>query len=539
MATAPALESKAPERPTWIRHGAALAPACLAAALVYGNALGTFFTPDDIVSLSRAAGLEPTPLTFRPLSAVLASRIEYATFGLAPLGYHAVNFMLHLVNVVGVYALALRLSGRSGLAQAASILFATSGIAFTPLHWASGIGDLLACGLLLGATLLHLQARSSGRPTFRWAAALVAFAAALAKETAIAWPLVIAALEWRGGFRPTQPREEGSTLRQRLVPAGAMGLATFLWVNVSRVVPGTDPAYALSIAPGHLARNLGTYVWWCVGIGSPIRDAVAAVDPKVWPTGLVVAGAIVASLRLQRREQPRLFEVGVAWLFAFLLPVLPLAHHTYLYYLYIPWVGGAVSAAALGARAMSALPKRMMSASPQRIVVPIALAAFVAIEGRNVAFRERATFDALPVDRTMRDAMLLSHALPALLEAGLPPGTRVGFVNPAPRPSLDVITGMPTREVDRAQRTSYYPLEAVMMEGKTLHLFVPGLAYAGFDRTIPPGWEDVECFLFEQRGYLRRWGRGRDALKRQAEYLASMGRQPEGEPTVPSARTVP
>jgi hypothetical protein len=309
-----------------------------------------------------------------------------------------------------------------------------------------------------------------------------------------------------------------------------MAIASFLWIGLSRGEVAVDPSgpYALTLDAGHLARNLLTYLRWCVALASPIRDAVAAPDPTLGSAGLIVLAALLAGVWALRDERPRTFEMGVAWLLAFLLPVLPLARHTYLYYLYVPWVGGAIAAAAVGAWLLAPLPRRALAAA--------ALAAFALIEGRNVSLREHATFDALPVDRTMREAMLLGNAIPALRAAGLPESTRVGFVNPAPRPSIDVTTGQATRDEVRSERVSYYPLEAAMLNGKSLRLFLPGLVYAGFAAGVPRDWEDVECFLFEQRGYLRPWGSGPAALQRQAEYLATLGRQAEAESTLTRVR---
>jgi hypothetical protein len=180
---------------------------------------------------------------------------------------------------------------------------------------------------------------------------------------------------------------------------------------------------------------------------------------------------------------------------------------------------GAALALAAGARAaLARLPRPLASAAGL-----LALAGFALIETRNGALRERATRDALPVDRTVRDAALLSNALPALRAAGLPAGTAVGFVNPIPRRRFDLVTGAPTREQDLGQRAPYLPLEAALRGGETLRLFLPGLVDRGFATTIPREWTDVECFLFEQRGYLERWGRGANALMRQGEFQLAAG----------------
>src|SRR5262245_62002029 len=146
--------------PAWARQLRLLAPALVAAIVVHHGGLATYFTPDDVVSLSRAAGLEPSALDVHPLYSGLAFRLRHALLGLEPFGYHAFNLIVHLVNAGLVYALALRITERSVIASAAAVVFAASGIAFTPLHWVSGVCDLLACVLLLAATLLHVEGRA-------------------------------------------------------------------------------------------------------------------------------------------------------------------------------------------------------------------------------------------------------------------------------------------------------------------------------------------------------------------------------------------
>ena len=148
---------------------------------------------------------------------------------------------------------------------------------------------------------------------------------------------------------------------------------------------------------------------------------------------------------------------------------------------------------------------------------------FVLVERHQAVVRANATRDHLPVDRTIRDSELLKHALAGLSAANLAPGTRVGFVNPLPRARFDLTTGAPTSADSMDSRTSYLPLEAAMRGGETLALFVPELRYAGFASTIPPEWDDVECFYYDQRGWLKRWGRGQQALLRQEELLRAAG----------------
>jgi hypothetical protein len=504
-----------------------LAPAWLASAWIQRRALGTFFTADDLVALARAAGIENTPVTFRPVSAALAPRLEYAVFGLEPTGYHAVNLGLHLAATAGVYALALRFGAGRGVATAAGFLFACSGIAFTPLHAASGIGDLLACVLLLAATLAHIQGRLQARGWWLWAAAAIASVAVLAKESAIAWPLAVLAYERFATPRPTNWKA--------ILPSITMGLATLLWLVAGQGLSGweTSGAYSLEFSPTHLMTNLATYARWCAAVGTPIRDIVAAADPKSRLAGFIVLVVFALLLRSELRRPQYPIALGAVWWFAFLLPVLPLAHHTYLYYLYVPWAGGAIAVAAAGAALLGEI--RLLDVRPAAVA---ALAAYFVAEAYGIAAREGMTLDALPADRTLREATLLAHALPALRAAALPPGTVVGFVNPVPRQAFTLPRLPAGSGASGSERVEYVPLEAALRGGRAIKLFASGVVDSGFAVTIPPGWERVECFLYEQRGWLRRWGHGQEALMRQAELQAASGRWAAAESSFARVRSL-
>ena len=517
---------KSPVFERGLAHAWAVAPALLAALIVFHRATGVFFAADDLVALARTANLEPTPPTFRPLSAVLAFRIEHALFGLDPFGYHVVNLALHLTAVIGVYALAHALARRRGVAAVAALLFAISGIAFTPVHWVSGIGDLLACNLLLAATLVYRQGRQQDRTELLAAAVALACAAMLAKEVAIAWPLLVAYLEWRN-----RPAPERAPV---LWPAGLAALAMGGWWAFTRPHDPGGGAYAATWTPGHLVPNLLTYLKWSVAIWDPHRDRLAAVDPDAWVIGTLVGVGALLAVRQARDAWPRTLECGLVWFLAFLLPVLPLVHHTYLYYLYVPWAGMTMAVAALGAQGLERLPVRVATAAALAALLAVTL-----VEGRGVDLRQRATIDNLPADRTLRESLLLGNVTTALRAAALPSGTEIGFVNPVGRPRFDLIRVAPTRALDFDERRSYLPLEQVLKDGRALRLFTPGLVSRGFAATIPPEWSNVECFLYEQRGYLRSWGRGPAALMRQGAWQDSLGEHAAAESSFTRARALP
>jgi len=249
-----------------------------------------------------------------------------------------------------------------------------------------------------------------------------------------------------------------------------------------------------------------------------VPDRIAAVDPTSWRVAIPAVVLLAVAVAPLPQHARRAAFLPIVWWLAFLLPVLPLAHHNYLYYLYVPWIGGAIAGAVIG----RALLERL---GPRARMLPglASVAAFVFLQARNVQTRATATRDALPVDPIVRGAMLLHNSIPVLQAAHFMPGTRIGFVNPVPRARVDLITGAPTRPEDLTSRHSYFPLEAAMRGGETLRLFVPNVVYLGFAATIPRAWENAECFYYEQRGWLQPWGRGQQALMRQAEVQTTAG----------------
>jgi hypothetical protein len=493
---------------------AALPSALLLTLLVHWPALRTFFAQDDLVFLARATGLEPSPVSFwRVLSGTPRWRLFHALFGLNPLPYHLANLLLHLGNVALVYAVARRLAMPRGAAWAAAVLFGASGIAFTPLHWATGFMEIFAATWALAALLLFLAARGAGaarsaeereRPGLLWVSALAVLAAGLSKEATILLPLVLVAADRRLGACVPRARS--------LIPA-AVTAVLFVAVYAATFRSAEHlggAAYALSVSPAFIARNLATYLRWTAAIWNPVRDAVAGADPRALPLGLAVAAAAVLVLVSQWRASRHPEELGAIWFLALLAPVLPLAHHTYLYYLYVPWAGACWLAAAAGTR----LARRLPALLPLLLG---AVLAFAAVEARGVRVRETAMTGPFAADRTIRESTILANVLASLDSARLAPGARVAFVNPAPKEHVSATGGT------LGSPAAYNPFEQALRGGLALQVFRPAVRCLGVVDTLPRGWEDVEVFLYDPDGRSRHLGHGGQALSALGDFARQTG----------------
>ncbi|MBI2823474.1 MAG: tetratricopeptide repeat protein [Planctomycetia bacterium] len=165
--------------------------------------------------------------------------IEYHLWGLAPLGYHAVNVLLHAVNALLVWRLLCRL-GVPG-AWLAAALFAVHPVHVESVAWVTERKNVLSLALALSSMLCYLrfapwmaidEGESPGaRRYYYWALAL--FAVALLSKTAVVTlPAVLLVLCWwkRGAIA----RRDVVALAPFFALAVAMGLVT-VWVESGHV----------------------------------------------------------------------------------------------------------------------------------------------------------------------------------------------------------------------------------------------------------------------------------------------------------------
>ena len=528
-------KSAAPARPERARPLALRLPPREATALawslpllvtiaVHGQAVRTFFAADDVTFLSRASGIAPTPWTLaRPLSEGVTWHLLYAAFRLNPLPYHLFLFALHLVNTALVFAIARRLTGGLGAACAAAVLFGASAIVFTPLHWTSCLVELQVSTFTLAAFLVYLRARDGAkaaepapprvatdpqaagvsRPLI-WLSALLGLAAVLSKESVILFPLAFLVADRRSGLFTPHLR----TVIPGAIAAAGYGLAFALLIRTIKYV-GTE-AYGMTASPSFLMFNFATYLRWLVALTDPLPDLKAVVHTEALATGAMVALAALVLLAISFRAKRHPEEVGAAWFLIFLLPVVPLEHHTYLYYLYLPWAGACWTIAAAGQRLVNRAPL------PLAIVAALALVGFAALQARAVRARESRMSGYYPADRTIRDSMILKNIVGGLDTLGYAPGTAFVFANPAPRVHRPLAGSGPIVY-------SYMPFDAALRDGETLRLFAPTWKSLDVVERVPREWEDREIVLFNGDGKLWRIGRGGRALTELGYRLMPLG----------------
>ncbi len=216
--------------------------------------------------------------------------IECRLWGLAPVGYHLTNLVLHAMNAVLLWRLLAGLGVPGAFTIAA--IFAVHPLQVETVVYVTERKNLLSALLCLLATRRYLAFdRTQARRDYLWAAALF-FGALLSKTVIGPWPLVMALLLWFRG------RLDGIQVKRL---AALMGMAVPLcvvtaWLEVHHV-GSIGAAWELTLAERVIiaGRALWFYaaktVWpdplmliyprWVIDAASLVQYAPAALAAAV------------------------------------------------------------------------------------------------------------------------------------------------------------------------------------------------------------------------------------------------------------------
>src|SRR6266516_702754 len=347
------MEPKSPRATPRSRSAAEAAASALlvaaASVLVWHRALGYFFSQDDFAKLATVVGLAPRLAgPWRYLGNQLFYDLLQPLAGLDPYPYHLASLACHIgCSLLLLARLSRRVSPPAALAG--SVFFAVHPALFGALYWVSVIADSLS--LLLALTALAF-AEAPGRR--RWLALPLFALSLVSKESTLLLPLVLLVPRERHDERTRGARLD--PLVPALAAVAALYLVYFLFsaypayfVPGSPAIPAARAAgrapYALGLG-SQLLSNFTTLTGWAVDFLLPtVRGFADAADPGVLPWAVAAALVWLAGLAAPALRRSGWLEGGAIYL-AFLLPVLPLAHHTYHYYLYAPLAGVATCLAA-------------------------------------------------------------------------------------------------------------------------------------------------------------------------------------------------
>jgi len=498
------------------------------------RALGVYFHPDDLISLEWTRGILPSPNfgLWRLLSGKAYFAAALGVFGTDPFPYHVLNVLVHMGNVVLLYAIARRWGASSPAATLGAGLFGTARPAFSVLQQAVGIGELLACGLTMAA-FLACERRTLASRT---AGVLLFGAALLSKEAVLVLPLVLVLpREATGWMQPAAWRERLRVAAPLLTTCLVAALVLVIGNLRDRAFGGE--AYAMAFGSG-VFHNLMTYVSWAFDVRNPFFDDPGGISFTAWRVGLPVL-AILLALAWFTRRRTLLPAIGLAWAALAIAPVLPLTHHTYATYLYTPLAGLAL---ALGTGLLSlagaSRPERSERAvrdrerpTDGRAPVPVAVwAAIVVLLAVSAIASDRLLGERvgrrvesidLPFDRQLRKSEMVRRATLGLRRTGAPRRI-VLYMPPEASNRLDQLTGRVY--ADTTLELSQMLMVRVLDEGRALRALIPGLDSVAFVRRWTSEYADFDLCANSPAGDIVDFGQGPDAHLRLGQLLIRSGK---------------
>ncbi|MEW6080026.1 MAG: tetratricopeptide repeat protein [Thermodesulfobacteriota bacterium] len=277
---------------------------------------------------------------FRPIRET-SFAVDYRLGGLQPIGFHLTNMLLHVVNVVLAYFLALMLTatgrgeprgedaGQKGFlspAFLAALFFALHPVHVESVAYIKNRSDLLAFAFYQAAFLLYLLHRSRTGKTnaiLFYCASLLGFMGALgSKPMAATLPLILALyVVCFPGERPAGRRFAG------LIPFFGLALIWFWLQKDFLIAAGSDTT---GFDPGsrrHIWTILATLGWYLDKLVWPAPLSIAhlfhpprtLLDPAVLLTLATLAALLLVMVRTFSAQRSMFF--GLAWVLITLLPV--------------------------------------------------------------------------------------------------------------------------------------------------------------------------------------------------------------------------
>ena len=271
----------------------------------------------------------------------LSHMIDIDLYGWQAWGHHLTNILFHAANVVLLFVVLNRLTGRQWRSLFAAALFAVHPLRVESVVWISERKDVLSTFFGLLAIWTYVEFAKSGAKKF-YCLTLIFFACSLmSKAMLVTFPFVLLLLD----YWPLQRSKKKSALLIEKIPLFLM------------IIPASVVAYFAQKS----SNELVLHPTWTMRSQTVIISYARYLEKMFWPTDLAVLypypnswplGVLILSIALLvvfsilffylRKERPYMI-IGWLWFLGTLVPVIglvPLGEQSLAnHYTYFPMIG--------------------------------------------------------------------------------------------------------------------------------------------------------------------------------------------------------
>jgi predicted negative regulator of RcsB-dependent stress response len=302
---------------------------------------------------------------WHPLT-LMSHMLDVQLFGQNAHAHHGVNLVLHVVNVLLLFALFAGATGRPWPAALVAALFAVHPVNVQTVAWVAERKSLLSTAFWLAALLAHVRYRKQGSARAYVLVVVFAGLALAAKPMAVTLPLTLVLLDlWPLTMRPDGRRSLAARYARELAPTVALAFGCGLLTIAAQKAGHALQTVSAYTWPARLGNAVVSYAWYLGTMVWPGRLAVFYPHPMDTLAAAKVAGcaialaAITAVVTWKGKAFPPL-AMGWWWYVGTVLPVagvIQVGSQAYAdRYAYVPLIGIFVIVAWLAAHAAHGAP---------------------------------------------------------------------------------------------------------------------------------------------------------------------------------------
>jgi hypothetical protein len=243
----------------------------------------------------------------------------------------------------------------------------------------------------------------------------------------------------------------------------------------------------------HIGLNLLAYAGWSANfLMATLHTISDAVEPQFFPAGIALLAILAGAIAWPAARRRGALAGALLWI-AMLAPLLPLAHHTYRYYLCGPLAGLAMVLAAI----VAAIRPR-----PHAVLPPAALLTAVLLAWNGWATVEAIEFSPFMVEGMRADAvvdraLIAGRVAEALREDPPPAGVTLRFWSPSSRS----IEGLP----DSSNALGYWEqnVRSAVLDGLGVRVLDPRIRRVEFVPRFEPAADSVWYAVYRTDGSMK------------------------------------